>query len=348
MVGLGMALVLASGAWGNSPKPEGRLVRERDERLVREWIEGVRRDAAIALFTALPHPMFESERHAKERARNAHFEVAGGAFHSEAVPIDAAHIAVIEAAFTRPASFAPRPPGSSRPVGEFHADWALRWMVSPTAEGKTKHLWALFSLAPGEVLLCDDSQAWTVMRPLDVEALERLLPVEERWSADRDRARLESWIRARSRSEGIVVFQGLPRRFGDSAGFFAERARAVDFEVNGSVFYREPVKFDGAKTEALTQIVERTESFALRQPHVTKMCGGFHADWAVRWTRSGSPAAEPQYRWALICFGCGEVQLCDDTGFGVLVDFGPATRAALLGLFKDVKGPRPPSSDLKD
>lgn len=122
--------------------------------------------------------------------------------------------------------------------------------------------------------------------------------------------------------------------------FAREEARQVHFDVNQASFYRAPIVISAKRAEALDHILTDCATFDLPPPDVFRMKACiFHADWAVRWTLPTDDSGTPKYAWALICFGCDDVQFALASDEFTTVALTTGGRAALSEQLSALVGP---------
>lgn len=118
---------------------------------------------------------------------------------------------------------------------------------------------------------------------------------------DGDPSKFISVMRSADR---VVVWEGLPHDLFERGLFERERANPVH-ELFGFAFYPTPLSLDAAEVARLSRLLGEPATF---EPFAgAKPCGGFHPDDAIE-VRAGAAVC-----YALLCFGCGEVELhCDN------------------------------------
>jgi hypothetical protein len=105
-----------------------------------------------------------------------------------------------------------------------------------------------------------------------------------------------------SASSPATLYEGLPHQTWESDEFNGELSRKRIVRLQGFPFYEEAWVADPRAESTLKAVL--TRAGALRAPPpgvvINKSCGGFHPDYAIRWTADGRVFD------VLICFGCGE------------------------------------------
>lgn len=116
-----------------------------------------------------------------------------------------------------------------------------------------------------------------------------------------------SWFyEALRQADAVEVLEGLPHRSRESDVFNQERQRQNPFVLAGEFFYEKRPSVTGELGAELTEgfLSKRLfETPVLGEP-VLKACGGFHADFGIRWLKDKEPLVS-----ALICFGCSDIKL---------------------------------------
>lgn len=107
-------------------------------------------------------------------------------------------------------------------------------------------------------------------------------------------------VRAATKYDEVIVWEGLPRDFEPSS--HSEKLGVDFFRIGDQVFYTQPLTFkDEEKTAVSDAILKHIENFKLWSG--VKLCGGFHADFALEWRYKGATLAQ-----ALLCFSCHEAR----------------------------------------
>ena len=114
-----------------------------------------------------------------------------------------------------------------------------------------------------------------------------------------------------SRAKTLIIFEGHPR-LRDPAAAVAERTKKASFSRVGEWFYATPLRVSDDVMQALRRLVLDGTKMA----RGVKLCGGFHADFLLRWE---GPAGTTD---ALLCFGCHEVKIVGtgDAVYGDVAD----------------------------
>lgn len=101
-----------------------------------------------------------------------------------------------------------------------------------------------------------------------------------------------------NRARTLTIFEGHPRLL-DRTAAAAEHTRKPSFKRLGESFYAAPLE----ATDELDRNLRRLVLQGVKVSRGVKLCGGFHADFLLRWQ---GPAGEAE---ALLCFGCHEVKI---------------------------------------
>jgi len=140
-------------------------------------------------------------------------------------------------------------------------------------------------------------------------------------------------------SDSVDVLEGLPHKYWEADARATEAAKPNILKIADELFYPKPLELPiEAKNKLNAQFLEgnlftvpETEASAF----TTQGCGGFHADYALRWNRNGDMIAS-----ALICFGCEQVMLVNDKS-SVLAEFAPEGKKQFTATLKPLRQSRP-------
>jgi hypothetical protein len=128
-------------------------------------------------------------------------------------------------------------------------------------------------------------------------AMVRFMGNAHRPSLDSDFQLLEELLPARPVL--AEMHAGLPHPYHEKDEFFHELWDGGNLSIHGYRFYRQPEKSSPAVAATFADVLSDRRSFT---PYAgPKMCGGYHADFAVRLESRGEST------WFLVCLGCGEV-----------------------------------------
>lgn len=100
----------------------------------------------------------------------------------------------------------------------------------------------------------------------------------------------------------LLVWEGLPHPTWENKLFDEERTNKPIRELDSYLFYAAPLELDAEDDARLRALLTNPGSYQTFWPLLSaKKCGSFHPDFAVELPESG--------QFALLCFGCGEVEL---------------------------------------
>ena len=108
--------------------------------------------------------------------------------------------------------------------------------------------------------------------------------------------------KALTEAAGIEISEGLPHQMFEGELLAAESKRKDTEKIGPYRFYTPPVA--AANPEVLKRILASSDT--IRVFGGEKACGGFHPDYAVRWT-----GEDGSRHFAQICFGCHEIIYSD-------------------------------------
>jgi len=108
-------------------------------------------------------------------------------------------------------------------------------------------------------------------------------------------------VQAAAKFDEVVLWEGLPSPF-EKDLLARELARKKTFLIGDQHFYSLPIPLTDEERATLSEaVLKHRENFAPWSG--AKLCGGFHADYAIEWRYQGTTLAQ-----ALFCFSCDEVQ----------------------------------------
>ena len=143
-------------------------------------------------------------------------------------------------------------------------------------------------------------------------------------SIDADFSNLSEVVPAKTASV-VEVFPGLPHNFADSETFVQELWNSENQSIHGYRFYSEQLEFSDSFRKVVQDLFTDQRTFT---PYGgPKLCGGYHADFAIRLDDDG------QQHWFLVCFGCHEI-LCFTKGAELISDLDSDAYKALLAAWK--------------
>ncbi len=140
-----------------------------------------------------------------------------------------------------------------------------------------------------------------------------------------------------SRASSLTVLEGLPHPF-EGKVRETELKRVPTFEIGGQALYVRELEVSAADRRKLVDLFATKRVFV--PPPVrglpVKFCGGFHADYAIRWEKD-----DDTLFYTLICFGCGEMRIVKGDVV-VTADMTPYGRGTLAGILHPYRQERPP------
>lgn len=142
---------------------------------------------------------------------------------------------------------------------------------------------------------------------------------------------------AMASADTVEVFEGLPHPFERDA-LAAEKQKATR-QLDDQLFYASPQPVSAERRAELESWIGADAFVPYRG---LKLCGGFHADYAVRWTWDQGRSSTV----LLLCFGCGEARVLagarDTTD---LAGSGKALQSFFGAFRKERPARKPPSSN---
>lgn len=139
-------------------------------------------------------------------------------------------------------------------------------------------------------------------------------------------------------ADNVQLLEGLPHP-SERDTLAAEMARITPIEIGGQMLYPKPLDAPPAVIEELKmRFRDRTVFRApiLGGPVSVKLCGGFHADYAVVWS-----IGQRRVATALLCFGCADVRLVGGNST-LTTAFQPYMSQQLGDLLRPLRQNRPP------
>jgi hypothetical protein len=125
------------------------------------------------------------------------------------------------------------------------------------------------------------------------------------------------------------MHEGLPHPFHEDEEFVHKLWTTSNYPIHGYRFYKKPADPSAAVERTLLEILTKKESFrGYRGP---KMCGGYHADFAVRLESAGKSTL------FLVCLGCGEVLIYSEDK-DLICELNPEAEESLEHAWKDHQG----------
>jgi hypothetical protein len=126
----------------------------------------------------------------------------------------------------------------------------------------------------------------------------RIIP----WGERVDMAVLPAFHESLGSAQRIVILEGLPRRRGERELLESEIRSNETVKIRGFHFYARELELSSDEARAFVGLLTTRDGMV--DWAGTKMCGGFHPDFAARWTDPNGTTFE-----ALICLGCHEIKL---------------------------------------
>ena len=111
-------------------------------------------------------------------------------------------------------------------------------------------------------------------------------------------------LRFMEKAETITVFEGLPHQTWEPESLKKELGKTEEILIGDFPFYPTPAALEKSDHPALLKLLSVPEG--LRPFIYFKMCGGFHPDYAIRFTKEGT------HCHLLLCFGCGDAGILHD------------------------------------
>lgn len=158
--------------------------------------------------------------------------------------------------------------------------------------------WLTYSLVVAvAVLVLVGELFWIRMQP---DARGRVVPL----FYNIDIEALSPFVRAIGSSQTMVIFEGLPRDWGQPK---PDLTATSTFESHGHQFYSSPVSVSADDAATLLWLASAPSTFL--EWRGMKMCFGFHPDWMIRWISNDGTTHD-----LLLCFGCSEAIIYSTDG----------------------------------
>jgi hypothetical protein len=135
-------------------------------------------------------------------------------------------------------------------------------------------------------------------------------------------------------AEQVVVFEGLPHPWAEQPAFDAARKAKPTVRLHGELFYAAAHAVAATDMVSLRTLVGK----AIGSFGGEKLCGGFHADYLIRWSK-GAETCD-----VLLCFGCKEYKIFAPYN-AARGDLRVKERAALSEFVARFRGERSPSQE---
>ena len=127
---------------------------------------------------------------------------------------------------------------------------------------------------------------------------------------------------------GIAYFRGLPHYYFDSADFNKSVWNDDYFNIAGYPFHSG--EMNPKENDPVKVIKMVTDSKVYYKYGGPKLCGGYHADLAVRITHKNGTS------WLLLCFGCHEIIVVNESGASFIIEMKKDIYDFMHSLFKDI------------
>jgi hypothetical protein len=137
-------------------------------------------------------------------------------------------------------------------------------------------------------------------------------------------------LRAASKADRVIVYEGLPHQAFESELRSKELAQKSVIELDNEPFYRAAIVLKPEDEKRLRQMLGSLDTY--RKFSGEKGCGGFHPDFAVEFHIGAN------VHRAMLCFGCAEVHV---TGPNIKKHFDLGRSAELEALLKPYQKNRP-------
>jgi hypothetical protein len=133
----------------------------------------------------------------------------------------------------------------------------------------------------------------------------------------------------------IVLWEGMPHQFQEGQLLADELLKNKFTEIRGEKFYR------AARSVEKDDVAPLMEMLSSRETHdpsiLMKLCGGFHADYALQWKTPHGPVT------VLVCFGCHELVMFG-RNFSLQSDISQRSYGRLMERLRKYHKSRPSSS----
>lgn len=123
-----------------------------------------------------------------------------------------------------------------------------------------------------------------------------------------ENARFDEAAAALRTATDVTLYEGLPHPTFERDLFESELASKPVIRSHAWPFYATPLPVSAEDASAIQAAFSTSGYFALRNPDVGKLCGGFHPDYELRWS---GPRGNYEMQF---CFGCNEVNLHTPSG----------------------------------
>jgi hypothetical protein len=141
-------------------------------------------------------------------------------------------------------------------------------------------------------------------------------------------------------ADSVDVLEGLPHQYWEAEMRAVEAAKPNIQNIAEELFYPKPLEVATDQKNQLTEQFLKETLFTVPSsdaPVFPKACGGFHADYALRWSKNGTAIVA-----ALVCFGCEEILLVSPK-IKVSTNFAADGKEYFASVLKPLRESRPPS-----
>jgi len=144
-------------------------------------------------------------------------------------------------------------------------------------------------------------------------------------------------------ADQLEVLEGLPHQYWEREERSIELAKHKTLSISTEAFYEQRLSVPAELRTELTNAFLHQPLFVrplIGKPAFAKGCGGFHADYGLRWLKEGTPQAA-----ALVCFGCGDIRLVGG-GMEITTELTESGERYLKSRLLPLKALRPPRRQL--
>jgi hypothetical protein len=156
---------------------------------------------------------------------------------------------------------------------------------------------------------------------------------------DRTRADTQWFFEAAKAADSLEVIEGLPHQTEEKELRASEAKNHKLISICDELFYDLVLPVSAEHIKLLNMNFGSQGLFTppYEGPQFASGCGGFHADYGLRWIKG-----EKQLAAALICFGCNDILLVGKKEILVahLTDRGKEVLSAILKPYRQLRPPR--------
>ena len=120
-------------------------------------------------------------------------------------------------------------------------------------------------------------------------------------------ANMQWFYDALKEADSLDILEGLPHQLWEQDARAVQIQKEKTQEIAGEIFYQKLLNVPAEQKKQITGKFLQQDLFVpptIDGIRIPKPCGGFHADYALRWSKDDKVFAS-----ALVCFGCGEILL---------------------------------------